>query len=53
MSTNWKKSTGATLALILLGALVMIAGVKSLLVMIPAAALVWYAASPALRSGRN
>lgn len=53
MSANAKKSAGATLALILLGMLVLMTGEKLLVVMIPAAILIWYAASPALRSGRN
>lgn len=53
MSANAKKSVGATLALILLGMLVLVTGEKLLVVMIPAAILIWYAASPTLRSGRN
>jgi hypothetical protein len=53
MSANTKKSVGATLGLILLGVVVLLTGAKSLVVMIPAAILVWYAASPSLRSGRN
>jgi hypothetical protein len=53
MSANAKKSAGATLALILLGMLVLMTGEKLLIVMIPAAILIWYAASPTLRSGRN
>ena len=53
MSVNTKKSVGATIALILLGMLALITGEKLLVVMIPAAILIWYAASPTLRSGRN
>jgi len=53
MSANAKKSVAATLALILLGMLVLMTGEKLLVVMIPAAILIWYAASPTLRSGRN
>jgi hypothetical protein len=53
MSANAKKSAGATLALILLGMLVLLTGEKLLVVMIPAAILIWYAASPTWRSGRN
>ena len=53
MSANAKKSAGATLALILLGMLGLMTGEKLLVVMIPAAILIWYAASPTLRSGRN
>ena len=41
------------LALVLLGVLVLVAGEKSLILLIPAAALVWYKAAPRLRSGRN
>jgi hypothetical protein len=53
MSANAKRSVGATLALILLGMLVLMTGEKLLVVMIPVAILIWYAASPTLRSGRN
>lgn len=53
MSAKAKTSIGATAALILLGILVLLAGEQSLVVLIPAAAFVWYAASPKLRSGRN
>lgn len=53
MSAKAKTSMGATAALILLGILVLLAGEQSLVVLIPAAAFVWYAASPKLRSGRN
>jgi hypothetical protein len=40
-------------ALILLGVLVLLAGERSVVVLVPAAALVWYALSPKLRTGRN
>jgi hypothetical protein len=53
MSRTSKKSIGATLMLVLMGLLVMIAGMKSLVVMIPAAVLVWYAVNPSFGSGRN
>ncbi len=53
MSASPKKSIAAAAALILLGMLVLIAGEKSLIVLIPAAVLVWYTAVPRLRSGRN
>jgi len=53
MSANAKKSAGATLALILLGLLVLMTGEKLLVIIVPAAIFVWYAASPTLRSGRN
>jgi hypothetical protein len=53
MNPNTKKSIGAALALILLGMLVLTTGARSLALTIPAAVLVWYAAAPKLRSGRN
>jgi hypothetical protein len=53
MSANAKKSMTATIALILFGALALFAGEKWLWALIPAAALVWYAANLKLRSGRN
>jgi hypothetical protein len=53
MARNSKTSVTAALALILLGMLVPWAGEKSLILLIPAAALVWYKAVPKLRSGRN
>jgi len=53
MSANTKKSMSATIALVLLGMLVLFTGEKSLVVLIPAAVLVWYGAAPSLRSGRN
>jgi hypothetical protein len=42
-----------TIILILLGIIALIAGVKSLVVLIPAAMLVYFGTDPALRSGRN
>jgi len=33
--------------------LAMYAGLKSLIVLVPAAMLIWYEAKPVLRSGRN
>jgi len=53
MSAHTKKSIGATVALILLGLLAIVAGEKSLVLMIPAAGLVWYAASPRFGRSRN
>jgi hypothetical protein len=50
---NSKKSMAGTLILILLGLVALFVGVKWLVVLIPAAMLVWYGASPVLRSGRN
>lgn len=53
MVAKTKISIVSMLALVLLGILVPIAGEKSLILLIPAAALVWYKAAPRLRSGRN
>lgn len=53
MTPNTKKSIAASAALILLGVLVLFSGEKSLLILIPAAVWVWYAATPKLRRDRN
>ena len=53
MSANAKKSMSVTAVLILFGILVLFAGEKSLVVLIPAALMVWFGAAPTLRSGRN
>ena len=53
MSKNSKKSMGWMMVLILLGLGALIGGEKWLVVLIPAAILVWYGAGPALRSGRS
>jgi p-aminobenzoyl-glutamate transporter AbgT len=53
MSANAKKSMSATVTLILFGMLALFTGEKWLVVLIPAAALVWYGAASKLRSGRN
>jgi len=53
MAANTKNSITSMLALVLLGILVLIAGEKSLILLIPAAALVWYKAAPRLGGGRN
>jgi hypothetical protein len=53
MSANSKKSISRTLILILLGIIALVAGVKSLIVLIPAAMLVYFGTDPVLRSGRN
>jgi len=53
MSAEYKKSTGATLVLILLGLAALVSGARWLTVLIPVALLVWYVANPTLRSGRN
>jgi hypothetical protein len=53
MSANSKKSMGWSGVLVLLGLVALFGGQDWLVVLIPAAMLVWYGASPALRSGRN
>jgi hypothetical protein len=53
MSRNAKKSMGWMVVLILLGLTALFAGAKWLVVLVPAAMLIWYGASPAVRSGRN
>lgn len=53
MSAEAKKGYGSTAALIAFGLMALYFGVHWLLVLIPAAVLVWYGARPALRSGRN
>jgi len=53
MSMENKKSIGTTVILMLFGVLAMYAGLMSLIVLIPAAVLIWYEAKPVLRSGRN
>jgi len=39
--------------LVLLGIVALYGGTTSLIVLVPAATLVWYGARPVLRSGRN
>jgi heme O synthase-like polyprenyltransferase len=53
MSMNSKKSIAWMALLIVLGLIALFVGAKSLIVLIPAAILVWYGAGPALTSGRN
>ena len=53
MSADSKKSMGWTIVLILLGIVALVGGVKWLVLLIPAAVLIWYSAGPILRSGRN
>lgn len=53
MSADLKKSTGGTAILILLGLAAFFGGAGWLAFLIPAAALVWYGAGSALRTGRN
>lgn len=53
MSADRKKSMGWTMVLILLGVAALVGGAKWLVVLIPAAMLVWFGATPMPRSGRN
>jgi hypothetical protein len=53
MSATSKQSMTSTFVLILLGIAALYAGSRWLTILIPAAALVWYGAGPALRSGRG
>lgn len=53
MSTEVKKGYGSTLVLLAFGVLALYFGARSLALLIPAALLVWYAARPVFRSGRN
>lgn len=53
MSVDAKKSMGWTAVLILMGMAAIYGGSKWLALLIPAALLVWYAAKPRLRTGRN
>jgi hypothetical protein len=53
MSADAKKHYGSTLALLALGLLALYGGTRWLALLIPVAALVWYAAAPKLRRSRN
>lgn len=54
MSTEAKRSYGSTLALLALAVLALYTGTRWLVVLIPAAVLVWYfAATATLGSSRN
>jgi len=54
MSAEAKRSYGSTLALLMFGVLAFYAGTRWLVVFIPAAVLVWYAAAGAtFRRNRN
>jgi hypothetical protein len=48
-----KQSLTSTLLLILLGVAAFLGGAKMLIVLVPAALLVWYSARPMLGSNRN
>ena len=53
MTVNAKKSMGWTIVLILFGLIALFGGDQWLVLLIPAAIFVWYAAKPRLRTGRN
>ena len=53
MSRDNKKSVGLAIILMLLGVLAVYGGLHSLMVLIPAAMVVWYEAKTILGSGRN
>jgi hypothetical protein len=53
MSTNSKKSMAWMTVLILFGLVALFGGEKWLILLIPAATLVWFGAGSLLRSGRN
>ena len=53
MSAEARKHYGSMVAFLALGILALYGGPQLLLLLIPAAALVWYRANPKLRSGRN
>lgn len=48
-----KKSLASTLLLILFGVAALVGGAKMLIVLVPAALLVWFGAAPMLGSNRN
>lgn len=53
MSADAKKYYGSSAALLFMGVIALYAGARWLLLLIPAALLVWYAAAPRLRRSRN
>ena len=53
MSANSKKSLGSTIFLIFLGVAALVGGAKWLVLLVPAALLVWYGTGPVPRGGRN
>ena len=53
MSKDAQKPMIAAFALILLGILVLFTGERSLVVLIPAAVLVWFGTAPEVRRSRN
>ena len=53
MKKNTQKSIGWAVLLIVFGIIALTEGTKSLLLLIPAAMMIWYGARPSLSSGRN
>jgi len=53
MKVDAKKSMIWAIVLVVLGVAALYGGAKWLAILVPAAALVWYSASPMLRKGRN
>ena len=53
MSRSRKKSLGWAIVLVIFGFIALASGAKSLFVLVPAAMLIWYGASPTLGNGRN
>jgi hypothetical protein len=52
-NANARKTMAWTGALIVLGLLALIGGTKMLVLLLPAAAFVWYRARPVVHGGRN
>lgn len=53
MSAEAKKGYGSMLLLLTLGIVALFTGAKSLVLVVPAAILIWYSARPSLGNGRN
>jgi hypothetical protein len=53
MNRDARKAIGWPIILILLGIAALFGGVRSLVVLVPAATLVWYSAGPIMRRKRN
>jgi hypothetical protein len=53
MNKNLQKSIGWAVLLIVFGIISLSEGEKSLLVLIPAAMMIWYGARPTVGNGRN
>ena len=53
MSINSRKSLVWTVLLVAMGIVALFAGARSLILLIPAATLVWYEARTMIRGGRN